>query len=95
MKKPDHITQKDWVAVESPPLTETELASLRPLRQADPELAEWSEKRRRGQRGKQKAPTKVATALRIDPDVLDAYKATGRGWNARMNDALRKGIEFL
>ena len=32
---------------------------------------------------------KVNQTLRIDPDVLDAYKATGSGWQTLMNDALR------
>ena len=27
--------------------------------------------------------------LRVDADVLDAFKATGRGWQTRMNAALR------
>jgi uncharacterized protein (DUF4415 family) len=27
--------------------------------------------------------------LRIDRDVIDAYKAQGEGWQTRMNDALR------
>lgn len=36
---------------------------------------------------------KEATSLRIDKDVLAAYRATGRGWQTRMNDALRVWIE--
>ena len=41
--------------------------------------------RRRGQRGPQKAPTKIAVKLRIDPDIVAAYKAKGKGWQAMMN----------
>lgn len=36
---------------------------------------------------------KAATSLRIDKDVLAAWRATGRGWQTRMNDALRAAIE--
>ncbi|SPR99752.1 BrnA antitoxin family protein [Cupriavidus taiwanensis] len=32
---------------------------------------------------------KVNQTLRIDPDVLAAYKATGSGWQTLMNEALR------
>lgn len=32
---------------------------------------------------------KTATSLRIDTDVLSAFRATGRGWQTRMNDVLR------
>ena len=40
-------------------------------------------------RGKQVAPTKQAVTVRYSPDVLAAFKATGAGWQVRMNDALR------
>jgi uncharacterized protein (DUF4415 family) len=32
---------------------------------------------------------KVFTAIRFDPDVLDAFKGSGRGWQTRMNAALK------
>ncbi len=32
---------------------------------------------------------KVFTALRLDPDVLSAFKNSGRGWQTRMNAALK------
>ncbi len=32
---------------------------------------------------------KTAISIRLDADVLDAIKATGDGWQTRMNDALR------
>jgi uncharacterized protein (DUF4415 family) len=50
----------------------------------------YSEKRKRGQRGPQRKPVKRAVSLRVDEDVLAKYKATGRGWQIRMTEALRK-----
>jgi len=41
-------------------------------------------------RGKQKSPTKVATTIRFAADVLQAVKGTGRGWQTRVNDAVRE-----
>jgi uncharacterized protein (DUF4415 family) len=35
---------------------------------------------------------KVAVSLRIDRAIVDAYKATGRGWQTRMNDVLAASI---
>ncbi len=32
--------------------------------------------------------SKRQLTLRLDPDVIDAFKATGPGWQGRMNDAL-------
>jgi|LauGreDrversion4_2_1035121.scaffolds.fasta_scaffold1360567_1 uncharacterized protein (DUF4415 family) len=44
-------------------------------------------------RGRPKAPvTKVSTTLRLDPDILTAFRATGPGWQSRINDALRKSL---
>ena len=43
------------------------------------------------QRGRPKAPvTKISTTLRLDPDVVERFKADGPGWQGRMNAALRK-----
>jgi uncharacterized protein (DUF4415 family) len=40
-------------------------------------------------RGPQKAPTKIPTAIRLSPEVIASFKATGRGWQARIDDVLR------
>jgi uncharacterized protein (DUF4415 family) len=41
-------------------------------------------------RGPQKAPTKTMISVRLSSDVLDALKATGKGWQTMMDDALRR-----
>lgn len=42
------------------------------------------------QRGRPKAAvTKIATTIRLDPDVLARFKAAGPGWQSRINEALR------
>ena len=43
-------------------------------------------------RGPQKAPTKVALSLRLSPDVVRHFKASGRGWQTRIDAALKKLI---
>jgi len=40
-------------------------------------------------RGPQKAPTKIATSIRLSPNVIEAFKATGRGWQSRIDEALQ------
>ena len=42
--------------------------------------------------GTVKANAKVSTTIRCDADVLEALKATGRGWQSRANDLLRADI---
>jgi uncharacterized protein (DUF4415 family) len=93
-KKPDHISQKDWDAAEIPEWTDEDFARARPTKEVlPPGVYNALVARRRGQRGPQKAPTKVALKLRIDRDILAAYKSKGRGWQTRMNDALRRGLK--
>ena len=44
-------------------------------------------------RGRPKASSaKISTTLRLDPDVLDAFKSEGAGWQSRINAALRKAV---
>src|ERR1041384_1514003 len=44
-------------------------------------------------RGRPKSETrKAAISLRVDVDVLDAFKSTGEGWQTRMNGILRAAI---
>ncbi len=44
-------------------------------------------------RGRPKSETtKVFTAIRLDADLLSAFKATGKGWQTRVNSALRQYI---
>ena len=51
--------------------------------------------RRPGQRGPQKAPRKMPISLRLDQSVIDAFKATGEGWQSKMNEALAKAAKRL
>ena len=39
--------------------------------------------------------TKVSTTLRLDPDVVAAFRAGGPGWQSRINDALRKAAGLV
>jgi uncharacterized protein (DUF4415 family) len=37
--------------------------------------------------------TKKSTTVRFDNDVLDAFKATGKGWQSRINAVLRDWLK--
>jgi hypothetical protein len=43
-------------------------------------------------RGPNKAPTKKLVSLRPSPDVIDYFKATGAGWQSRIDETLRKAV---
>jgi uncharacterized protein (DUF4415 family) len=40
-------------------------------------------------RGPQKAPPKISTTIRLSPDVLQAFRAAGDGWQTRIDAALK------
>jgi len=46
------------------------------------------------QRGRPKAEApKISTTIRLDADVLEAFRATGQGWQSRINEALRLAVK--
>ena len=63
--------------------------SARPAAEVEPELVEWS----RRVRGRQKAPTKVFVGIRLDADIVSHFRNGGKGWQTRLNDALRRVID--
>ena len=71
---------------DNPDWTDAELGGARPFAELFPEAAASIKKGR----GKQKMPTKVSVTLRLDPKIVDHFKSTGKGWQIRINDALRK-----
>ena len=82
-----------------PEIAEFEAALLRSIDQANAGLAERTHspaailKRRPGRPiGTKKAAPKIATGVRFDADVLQALKASGRGWQTRVNAIVRKAV---
>lgn len=78
-------------------LTATDLASFKPASEALPaelyaDLVRMN--RRAGVRGPQKAPLKKPTTIRFDAEVLAALKATGDGWQTRVNDMVRASLRM-
>lgn len=72
---------------DNPRWTKKSFAQAKPFGEMFPHLAESI---RRG-RGRPKLETpKEAIKLRLDADVLAAYRATGDGWQTRINSDLRK-----
>ena len=73
-----------WVRTHEPDLTDPDAPDFSGL--MDAEL-----KRLRGRPSG--SGRKDAVSLRVDRDVLAGFRATGRGWQTRMNEALRAWIE--
>lgn len=86
MKRPSHISKEEWEELDSPPLTDDELSRMRPVKAHHPEIP-------RRVRGIQQTPTKIPVSIRLSPKVLDYFKAKGKGWQTRVDEALREYIE--
>ncbi len=85
MKKPKHISKDDWEDLDSPPLTDEMLSRMRPVEELHPEIP-------RRVRGAQRSPKKVPVSIRLSPEVIDYFKSTGKGWQTRLDDALREYV---
>jgi len=74
-------------------LTRDDMRDMRPAADVlPPELVAMLPIRGPGQRGSQKQPTKVSVTVRYSPEVVAYFKATGKGWQSRMDAALKQYI---
>jgi len=80
-EKPDHISQEDWDAVESPPLPEKMLSRMKPVGKTHPDMPSRV-------RGPQKKPTKKQLTLRLNQDVVEYFELQGKGWQTKINEVL-------
>ena len=74
---------------ENPEWTLERVRRARPALEVIAEMLgpEVAESLRRGRPAK--VDKKVNQTLRLDPDVLAAYRQSGKGWQARINEVLR------
>ncbi len=89
-KKPEHIAQEDWDAVDSPVITD--FSGFQPSHEVVPEIVAAH---RAGNlqlplrhRGPQKAPLKQDVHMRLSPLVSKTLRGQGRGWQTRLDRML-------
>jgi uncharacterized protein (DUF4415 family) len=83
---------------DNPEWTEERIRRARPLREFPEMLARLkaasANLRERKQRGRPPLEhPKVQVTLRLDEDVLNAFKEDGPGWQGRINDELKKTVK--
>ncbi|MFN3835279.1 MAG: BrnA antitoxin family protein [Glycocaulis sp.] len=74
---------------DNPEWTKEDFAKARPAGELPPEIRKAFPRTR----GPQKAPKKIPVSLRLSPEVVEHFKSGGPGWQARIDDALRKLAE--
>lgn len=92
LSKQEEVEVQQMIAIDpdAPEATEEELAQAKPFREVFPDLGK-SIDREIARRGRPRVEnTKTPVTIRLDPDVVEHYKATGKGWQSRINDDLRK-----
>jgi len=83
-----HIQKMIASDPDNPEWTSDDFASAKPFTEAFPEIAE---KMRRNVGGRPKSENpKRPISIRLDQDVIAKFKATGPGWQSRINEVLRK-----
>ena len=88
-KKPEHISQQDWDDADIPEVSDEEFARARPFSEVFPNVYEALT------RGPGRPPVetpKVHVGFRLAADVVSGIKATGRGYNARVEKVLRDAL---
>ena len=78
---------------DNPEWTADDFARAKPAKDVLTKTIYEAAKRYRGERGPQNSPVKKSVTVRLDPDIINYYKAGGRGWQGRMNADLRQKIE--
>jgi len=76
-------------------LTEDNFRRMRPASEVLPELfgAELAAEMLKPKGGWPKSESpKIFTGIRLDTDVLEAFRATGKGWQTRINEALNEWL---
>lgn len=76
--------------LEAPELTDEQLAQAKPFAEVFPDLAKTMEQEiaRRGR--PPLAKTKLPVTIRLNPETVAKFKATGKGWQSRMSEVLDK-----
>ncbi len=80
--------RKSRATEDDAPLTLAELRRMRPAREVVPHIVAAYE---RG-RGRPVGRTKEVISLSVDKDVLAALRASGAGWQTRVNDLLKAAV---
>jgi uncharacterized protein (DUF4415 family) len=80
---------------DNPEWTKEDFAKARPAADVLPRFVgekATQELMRRSRGRPPKADRKINQTLRLDPDVLEAFRQEGAGWQARINEILRENM---
>lgn len=82
-RKPEHIKQDDWDAVDSPSLSKKLLSRMKPVKEIHPEIPSRIHSDR----------FTVPVSIKLSPEVVDYFESQGKGWQTKINDILREYVK--
>ena len=68
--------------------TDDDFARMKPASELTPHIVERASRRR----GKQRILPKERITIRLDADIAAHFRASGPGWQTRLNDMLRRAV---
>lgn len=93
MSEKSSSMERDWSKFDAHVITPEEYEEIPELTDEFFECADLYEGEKLIRKGRPKSERpKVLLSIRYSPDVVAAFKATGRGWQTRMDDALREWL---
>ena len=82
------LTTKDGEAL---PMSLETMRSMRPMREMDPEfIARFIQEK--AKRGRPAGRNKAVVSISLDKDILEMLRASGAGWQSRVNELLRAAV---
>ncbi len=87
-------TKPERIDSDNPEWTDADFARARPASEVLPELfGTQAAQTMLKPRGRPRSEVvKERITIRFDADVLEAFRSTGKGWQTRMNDAMRDWV---
>lgn len=85
----------DWVDPDDAPILTAEIAARAEVREGDKVIRPATGTLTRMGRPPLGDAAKKQVTLRLDSDVVAAFRAGGAGWQSRMNAVLRKAVGSL
>jgi uncharacterized protein (DUF4415 family) len=82
----------DWIDPDDAPILTAEIAARAEVKEGGKVIRPATGTLTRMGRPPLGAAAKKQVTLRLDSEVVDAFRAGGAGWQSRMNDVLRKAV---
>ncbi|HEX7781418.1 MAG TPA: BrnA antitoxin family protein [Sphingobium sp.] len=87
----DAITKLPWIDPDDAPELDEHFFRHGEIREGDKLIRAATGTLTKPGRPKSDAPKRQVT-LRLDPAVIDGFRASGPGWQGRINEALKKAL---